>query len=333
MDILIIGGTRFYGRAFTELALKNGHRVTLFHRGQSNPDIFPEAQRILGDRATDLEKLGDAHWDAVLDTCGQLPRHVRDAAEYLKNRVNHYVYVSSISAYVDGPEIGKDETAELQQLPEGENPDEFKLENYGALKVLCERAAEETMPARTTLVRPGLIVGPHDATNRFTYWPVRVSKGGDVLVPGDGTMPCQIIDARDLAAFTLNLIENRIMGIFNATGPDKPLALQEILETSKTVSGSDANFIYTDEAWLQEKEVGAWMEMPLWIPDEAGKALMQVSIQHGLANGLKFRSLEETIRDTLAWYNDIKGDEKDWPAGMKSEKENTLLAEYKARTN
>lgn len=328
MDILVIGGTRFYGRAFTELALSKGHNVTVFHRGQSGSEHFEGAKRVIGDRHEDLEKLGDGSWDAVLDTCGMLPGSVTQAAEYLKDKVKHYLYVSSISVYADSTEINRTEDAELQAHPEDEPVDEMKMENYGSLKVLCEQAAEAVMPGRVTQIRPGLIVGPHDASNRFTYWANRVRKGGDVLVPGDGSSIVQIIDARDLADFTLNVIENQTIGTFHVTGPQEPHQLKEIIETAKEVSTSDANFVYVDEQWLVENEVGPWMELPLWLPSEEGKAMMNVDIQGALDAGLSIRPLEETIRDTLSWYDDINGDEKEWAAGMNPEKEAELLQKW-----
>jgi 2'-hydroxyisoflavone reductase len=332
MDILILGGTRFVGRALTELGLARGHTITLFHRGQSNPDIFPEVERILGDRNTDIANLGERQWDAVIDTCGYIPRHVRDAAEYLKDKVKRYVFISTISVYTENTEIGRDEDTELATLAD-ETTEAVTGQTYGGLKVLCEQAAEAVMPGRVIQIRPGLIVGPHDPTNRFTYWPVRVRKGGNVLVPGDGSCPAQFIDVRDLADFTIKCLEDDNISTFNATGPDSPLTLQQVLDMTQAVTGSDAHFSYVDEQWLQEKEVGTWMELPLWLPGEEGQALMQISIQRGLNKGLKFRPLEETIRDTLTWYDEIKGDEKTWQAGMNPEKESALLGEYQAKAN
>lgn len=328
MKILVIGGTRFFGRAFTEQALSKGHEVTLFHRGQSDSDHFEGATRIIGDRHTDLEKLGEGPWDAVLDTCGFTPDEVTETAEYLKDKVEHYVFVSTISVYTESTEVNRTEDAELIQHPEDEPTNERTATNYGSLKVLSEKAAEDVMPGKVTQVRPGLIVGPHDATNRFTYWQTRVAKGGDVLVPGDGSSVCQIIDARDLAEFTLKVIEDKIIGIFHVTGPQEPYTLKTIIETSKEISGSNANFIYVDEQWLLENEVGPWMELPLWLPSEEGQAMLNVDIQRALDAGLNIRPLEETIRDTLDWYNSINGDEKEWPAGMKPERETELLQKW-----
>ena len=328
MKILVIGGTRFYGRAFTELALSKGHEVTIFHRGESDSEHFSSATRILGDRHDDLEKLGDGSWDAVLDTCAYLPHSVNQVADYLKDKIEHYVFVSSISVYTQTDEMNRTEDAELLTLAEGEPVDEFKGENYGELKVLCEQALNQALPNKVTHIRPGLIVGPHDATNRFTYWQTRVRQGGDVLVPGDGHSNVQVIDARDLAEFTLKVIENRIVGTFHITGPQEPYSLQHILDTAKDITGSDANFVHVDEGWLVENEVTPWMEMPLWIPSPEGQAMMNVDINRALDAGLTIRPLEDTIRDTLAWYDEINGDEKEFPAGMKPEKETELLQKW-----
>ena len=330
MDILIIGGTRFLGRALVDSALERGHKVTLFNRGQSNPDIYPDVEQIHGDRNTDIEKLGKRKWDAVVDTCGYFPRVVKLSAEYLADKVDRYVFISSISAYKETTEIGADENAPVATL-EDPTVEEITGETYGGLKVLCELAAEAALPGRTINIRPGLIVGAHDPTNRFTYWPVRIRKGGDVLAPNSPEYPSQIIDVRDLADWTIVLIENGAAGYYNATGPDYPLTLGRIFETCKQVTGSDANFLWAEDAFLQENEIGAWMEMPLWIPSEEGRALMQVSVQKAIDAGLKFRTLEDTIQSTLDWYDSINGDEKQWNAGLASEKEATVLEKLKQK--
>jgi 2'-hydroxyisoflavone reductase len=324
MDILIIGGTRFLGRALVESALERQHRVTLFNRGQSNPDAFPDVEQIHGDRNTDLEKLAGRKWDAVIDTCGYVPRVVKQSAEYLADKVKRYVFISSISAYQETSEIGADESAPVAILTDP-TVEEITNETYGGLKVLCEQAAEAAFPGGAVNIRPGLIVGPYDPSNRFTYWPVRIRKGGDVLVPSSPDYPSQIIDVRDLADFTIKLIEIGATGYYNVTGPDYYLGLGKIFETCKQVSGSDANFLWADDAFLQENEVGAWMEMPLWIPSAEGQALMQVSVQKAINDGLKFRSLEDTIQATLDWYDNTNGDEKTWQAGLAPEKEAAVL--------
>lgn len=328
MKILVIGGTRFYGRAFTELAISKGHEVTIFHRGESDSEHFSGATRVLGDRHEDLEKLGAGTWDAVLDTCAYMPHSVIQAADYLKDKVEHYVFVSSISVYTQTDEMNRNEDADLLVLADGEPSDEYKGENYGELKVLCEEALNDALPNKVTHIRPGLIVGPHDPTNRFTYWQTRVRRGGDVLVPSDGSSSSQFIDARDLAQFTLTVIENRTLGTFHVTSPQEPYTLQQILGTAKDITASDANFVHVDADWLVENEVAPWMELPLWIPSDEGQAMMNVDIQRALDAGLTFRPLEDTIRDTLAWYDEIKGDEKEFPAGMKPEKESELLQKW-----
>ncbi|MEM9954789.1 MAG: NAD-dependent epimerase/dehydratase family protein [Chloroflexota bacterium] len=328
MKILVIGGTRFFGRAFTELALSKGHDVTVFHRGQSDSEHFDGATRIIGDRNTDLEKLGDDSWDAVLDTCGFTPNQVTETATYLKDKVKHYVFISSISVYTESEKMNRNEDADLLDHPEGEPTDELKMENYGSLKVLCEQAAEAIMPNQVTQIRPGLIVGPYDASNRFTYWVTRVAKGGDVLVPGDGSRLSQVIDARDLAAFTLKVIEDKNIGIFHVAGPQEPHTVKSVVETVKRVTDSDANFIYVDEDFLTDNEVRPWMELPLWIPSATGDSMMNVDISRALDAGLTLRPLEETIQDTLDWYREIDGDSQEWAAGMKPEREADLLEKW-----
>lgn len=332
MNILVIGGTRFFGRAFTELALSKGHCVTIFHRGQSDSSDFEGAIRVIGNRHEDLEKLGAGPWDAVLDTCGFTPDAVRKSAEYLKDKVNHYVFVSSISVYARTVEINRTEDAELVQHPENEPTNKQTATNYGSLKVLCEQAAESVMPGKVTQIRPGLIVGPHDPSNRFTYWQTRVAKGGNVLVPGDGNSLVQIIDARDLAEFSLKIIEEQIIDVFHVAGPQEPFTLNTIILTAKEISGSDANFIYVDEKWLLENDVSPWMEMPLWLPFEEGQAMLNINIQRALDAGLNIRPLEETSRDTLSWYNEIDGDEREWDAGMSPEREANLLHQWADKT-
>lgn len=327
MRILIIGGTRFLGRALSEATLERGHELTLFHRGQTNPDLFPQAEHIQGNRDGEIENLGDGQWDAVIDTCGYVPRIVGMSAAYLADKVKHYVFISSISAYTETTEVNRDEDAPLATMDDPTS-EEMTGESYGPLKVLCEQAAEEALPGRTTIIRPGLIVGPHDPSNRFTYWPVRIRKGGDVLIPDAPTMPSQIIDVRDIAEFTLTVIENEAIGIYNVCGPQKPHTFNDIFDACKEVSGSHANLIPVSEEFLTQQEVGPWMEMPLWLPDETGKALMHVNVDRAVQAGLTFRSLQDTIRATLDWYDEIQGDEQEWSAGMKAEREQELLAIY-----
>src|SRR6185503_2173656 len=236
MRILIIGGTRFLGRHLVEAALGRRHEVTLFNRGKSNPDLFPDLETILGDREHDVNKLQGRIWDAVIDVAGYLPRIVRLSAEVLEPNVRRYVFISTISVYENFRKAGIDEAYPVGKL-EDETVEEITGETYGPLKVLCERAVHDIYGERALIIRPGLIVGPHDPTDRFTYWPVRVARGGDVLAPQKPEALTQIIDVRDLSDFIIKLIEDSTWGVYNATGPDYELTMGRLLEVSKQVSG------------------------------------------------------------------------------------------------
>lgn len=326
MDILIIGGTKFLGRALVDAAIEKGHKLTLFNRGQTNPDLYPEIEQIRGDRDGEISNLGDRKWDVVIDNCGYVPRVVNQSVEFLKDKAKAYVFISSISVYTETAELNRTEDAPVIELEDKTTEDIMATsESYGGLKYLCEEAVDNVFE-NSLIIRPGLIVGPHDPTNRFTYWPVRIRKGGKILTPSDENYPVQIIDVRDLANFILHLIENNIYGAFNVTGPDKSHSLGTIFDACKSFSQNNPEIVKADEQWLLDHEVQPWMEMPLWIPDDAGRALMQVSIEKGLKQGLKFRPLTETVKDTLDWYDYIKGDDQEWNAGLNSEKEIELLS-------
>src|SRR6266540_2712148 len=256
MRILIIGGTHFLGRHLVEAALARRHEVTLFNRGKSNPDLFPQLETILGDREKDADRLRGRRWDTVIDVAGYVPRIVRLSAEVLEPNVSRYVFISSLSVYADFRKI------------EGESVEEITGETYGPLKALCEKAVREIYGERALIVRPGLMVGPHDPTDRFTYWPVRVARGGDVLAPQNPEATTQIIDVRDLSDFTLKLIEENASGVYNATGPDYELTLGRLLEVSKQVSSSDANFKWASVEFLNQNNIAPWSDMPAWVPDD-----------------------------------------------------------------
>jgi len=241
MNVLIIGGTRFLGRHLVDSALTGGHTVTLFNRGKTNPELFPEIETITGDREHDLEKLSGRTWDAVIDTCGYFPRIVRLAATSLERSVGRYIFISSISVYADFTKIGINESDPVGKIAD-ETIEEITGESYGPLKALCEQATLETYGERGLVIRPGLIVGPHDPTDRFTYWPMRVAHGGEVFTPEKPSVPVQIIDVRDLSDFIIKLIEAKAYGTYNATGPDYELTLGTMLDVCKQVSRSDANF-------------------------------------------------------------------------------------------
>lgn len=318
MDILVIGGTRFLGRHIVEAALAAGHRLTLFNRGQTNPELFPEAEKLRGDRTSDLSALQDRHWDAAIDICGYVPRVVRASAEALAGAVDHYTFISSISVYSDFKQIGMDESAPTGILSDP-TTEEITDETYGPLKALCEQTVEEILPGRALIIRPGYIVGPDDPTDRFTYWPHRVALGGEMLAPGDPESPVQFIDVRDLAEWVVRLVSERSTGCYNATGPDYRLELGRLLAECKQLTNSDAHFIWADEAFLEEHKV----DLPIWTPaNEIG--IGAVNCQHAIDAGLIYRPLSETIRATLAWDISRPADYT-LRAGLSKEREAELL--------
>jgi 2'-hydroxyisoflavone reductase len=324
MQLLILGGTVFLGRAIVEASLARGHEVTLFNRGQRNPELFPQLERLRGDRDGQLDALRGRHWDAVIDPSGYLPRVVRASAELLADAVAHYTFISSISVYASYPSRGMDETATLGTLDDP-SVEEITGETYGPLKAVCEQAVEAALPGRTLIIRPGLIVGPHDPTNRFTYWVDRVARGGDVLVPNCPDMDVQMIDVRDLAEWTVQMVEQRQTGSYNATGPDYRLTFGQTLETCKRVTDSDARWVWADQDFLSEQGVQEWTDLPLWIratSDMVG--FSAINIDRALGAGLSLRPLASTVADTLAWSRTLPSD-AERRAGLSSEREAELL--------
>jgi 2'-hydroxyisoflavone reductase len=319
MKLLVLGGTKFLGRSVVEAALARDHEVTLFNRGRTNPDLFPEAERIRGDRERDLDRLRDRSWDAALDMATFLPRVVRLSVEALHRTVERYLYVSSISVYADmrTPPI---EGAAVAALAD---PTSESLEDYGALKAACEEIVAEVFGDRALVVRPGLIVGPHDPTDRFTYWPRRIARGGNVLAPAPRDAPVQFIDVRDLGRWIVDATEQRLTGTYNASG--KPTTFAELLETCTRVTGSDAEINWVAPEVLLEEGVGEWMELPLWLASPEFAAMQQADVSKARAAGLTFRPLEETIRDTLAWDAARAGPPADG-VGLTPERERELLA-------
>ncbi|MGH2921820.1 MAG: SDR family oxidoreductase [Gaiellaceae bacterium] len=326
MRLLVIGGTNFLGRATVQEALRRGHELTLFNRGQTNPDLFPEVERLRGDRERDLSALAGRSWDTVIDPSGYVPHVVRSSAERLANVVEHYLFVSSISAYADpsGPNTEDSPLAELGDFPadrlirEEDGPG-----NYGPLKVLCESVVAEVFPKRYANVRPGLIVGAHDPTGRFTYWPHRVARGGEVLAPAPPERQIQFVDVRDLAAWLVDVAERRLAGTFNATHPGRPWG--ELLDTVREVSGSDASFTWVPDEFLAEHEVGEWMELPLWLRDPDWLGMHMADVTRALDRGLTFRPLAETISETLELA------EPTAEAGLAAEREAELLTAWNGR--
>jgi 2'-hydroxyisoflavone reductase len=302
MNLLILGGTIFLGRYLVEAALARGHQVTLFNRGQHSPELFPAIEKLRGDRDGGLGVLRGRRWDAVIDTSGYLPRVVRASAELLADAVEHYTFISSISVYPHFRSLELDESAPVGTLDDP-TVEEITGESYGPLKALCEQAAEQALPGRTLVVRPGLIVGPYDYSDRFTYWVRRVAQAGEVLAPVHPDWHTQIIDVRDLADWTLRMAEQQQTGIYNATGPEYTLTIGALLDTCRAVSGSDARFTWVSEAFLAEHAVTPWIELPLWIPQSDPDMLgfSDVSCAKAIAAGLVFRDLATTVRDTQVW--------------------------------
>src|SRR5260370_2638376 len=296
LRILILGGTGFTGPYQVRYALSRGHKVTTFNRGKTHPGELPtEVEQLIGDRNGKLDALKGRQWDVVIDNPTTLPAWVRDAAQILKGNVERYVFISTISVYADTSN-GVDETALLAKY-DGLDPYKETLEairasgykTYGPLKALSEKEAEKAFPGKTLIIRPGLIVGPGDETDRFTYWPVRIDRGGGVLAPGTPSDPVQFIDARDLAEWTIRVAEDRETGIYNATGPAKPLVIGDMLGGIKRALSSTATFAWLNTEFLKQQKVEAWSDMPVWAGDELGMA--RTSINRALPQGLTFRPL------------------------------------------
>ncbi len=328
MKILIIGGTRFLGRHLVEAALACGHEVTLFNRGQTNPDLYPEIETILGDRDGGLGALTARQWDAVIDTCGYYPRIVRASALALAGAVEHYTFISSISVYPDETGPHADEAAPVGTLAD-ETVEEITGETYGPLKALCEQRVHSAFSNGALIIRPGLIVGPHDSSDRFTYWPSRFARGGEVLGPGDPQMPVQIIDVRDLAEWNIRLIEDRVTGVFNTTGPENLLTMGEIIETCQQAAEVPSKIIWVNDEFLLEQNIAPYTELPLWVP-KSYWWMSQVSISRALEAGLKFRPLTETVADTLAWEQ-TRSQDYEWANGLNPERESELLAAWQKK--
>jgi 2'-hydroxyisoflavone reductase len=319
MKLLVLGGTKFLGRHAVDAALACGHDVTIFTRGQTNPEVFPNVENLRGDRDGDLDALRDGNWDGVVDTSGYVPRVVRQSAELLHARVGRYVFVSSISVYDDFSKP----TTEASPVAQLEDPaTEEILEHYGALKAACERVIEEIYGDRSARVRAGLIVGPYDPTDRFTYWPRRIALGGEVLGPGDREAPVQFIDARDLAAWLVQLALEGPGGTYNATGPAQLLTFGQLLDRMREAIGSDAEVVWLDDERVLDAGVQAWTELPLWLPGSKHAGMARADISRALAAGLTFRPVEETVVDTLAWDRTELGDRPT----LAHDKEQAILA-------
>ena len=323
MKLLVLGGTKFLGRATVEAALARGHEVTLFNRGQTNADLFPEIEKLRGDRELDLSELTGRTWDAVVDPSGYVPSVVRASAEKLADSVGFYLFVSSLSVYADRskPMVEGDAVEKLGDMPDDRLLEDFS--NYGALKALAERTVTEMFPESHANVRPGLIVGPHDPTGRFTYWPHRVARGGEVAAPAPPEERVQFIDVRDLANWIVGLCERGGSGELNAV--NEGVSWSDLLETCRDVSSSDASFVWIDGQFLLEQGIEQWMGLPLWIEDEADKGLHRADISRATETGLTHRPLAETVSATLELAETTEA------AGLSPEREGALLEAWAAR--
>ena len=336
MKLLVLGGTLFLGRHVVEHALARGHAVTLLTRGRTNPDLFPDAERLIGDRDGDLAVLRGRTWDAVIDTCGYVPRIAGASAAALKDAVGHYTFISSISVYAElnAPGIAEEAPVGVLAAP----TEEIGPDSYGPLKALCETAVVAQMPGRVLNVRPGLLVGPHDPSGRFTYWVRRVAVGGDVLAPGNPAAPVQVIDARDAAAWLVQCAETQVTGVINMTGPGAPMPMNAVLDACRRTLQPGARFTWVGEEFLLEYKVAPWTELPLWLPTAEG-GVMSVAIDRALATGLAFRPLADTIRDTFDWQAQLGanpppalsiGAKRRPQIGLAPEREQELLRAWRA---
>lgn len=343
MRFLILGGTRFLGRHLVTAALAHHHDITLFNRGQHAAATLPHVETIYGDRNSDLAKLKGRRWDAVIDTSGYLPRIVRASADALADAVGRYIFISSLSVYANYSETGIDEAAPVATLTSDQLQQANDIDSsgpvsaatygrmYGALKALCEQAVEDVLPGRVLNIRPGLIVGSYDYTDRLTYWVVRVARGCEVLAPGPPHRFVQFIDVRDLAEWVIRFAEGRQTGIYNATGLAETLTMETILTACRTVSASDARFTWVSDAFLRDEQVTPWTEMPLWLPEDALplQGLMSTNCQKAVGAGLRFRSLQDTIGDVLIRHA-AHAQPEQLQAGITAEREQQLLQKWHA---
>jgi 2'-hydroxyisoflavone reductase len=345
LKILVLGGTGFTGPHQVNYAVARGHQVAVFNRGQRQADIPKSVEQLRGDRnAPDgLAALkGTRAWDVVIDIPTTMPKWVHDAGEVLKGRTNHYIFISTISTYASYPKAGMDESSELAKYDGQQDPitTVFSSQDagryYGGLKVLSEREAEKYFPGKTTVVRPGLIVGPGDPSDRFTYWPVRIARGGEVLVPGDGKDPVQIIDARDLAEWVIRLAEQKAYGIYNATGPRSALTMGEMVGGIRAAMPGDLDvkFTWMPAEFLTQQQVRGWSDLPVWVaPRENNDGWSRVSIDRALAKGLTFRPLALTAKDTLEWDKTRpEAQRTNRRAGLRPEREAEVLTAWKSRS-
>lgn len=340
LNILILGGTGFTGPEQVEYALSRGHKVTLFNRNRTRPDFFKgKVEQLIGDLNDDVSALKGQKFDVVLDNPTTFPAWVRNAAQHLKGNVGHYIFISTESVYPDNSKPNQDETAGTTPMPADLDPYTLVRENqgkyYGALKTFAEQEAERQYPGKVTIVRPGLIVGPLDRSDRFTYWPARIDKGGDVIAPGTPDDPTQWIDSRDLAEWMIRLAEQKVIGTFNAVGYVRPMS--ELLYGIKAVTTAGAQFTWIPADFLTSQGVRGWRHMPVWMPPVGATAgFMSRNNSRAVAAGLTFRPLAITAADTIAWNKtrteaELKSLAEGAIAGISAAKEAEVLAAWRAR--
>jgi 2'-hydroxyisoflavone reductase len=338
LQILLLGGTRFIGVPITELAMKRGHTVTFFNRGKTNADVLPQVERITGDRNGEIDGLKDRKWDAVIDTSAYVPRVVKLSAELLAPNVGQYLFVSSISVY---PSFSEPRTEESRVgTLQDDTVEKVDAETYGPLKALCEKAAEAAMPGRVTVLRPGLIVGPHDSTDRFTYWPARAARGGEMLAPGTPRDRIQIIDARDLAAFALDTLERHVYGTFNLVSPPGMFTMGDVVNESIRAAKSlvkpspPPRAVWASAAFLEKQKVSGWSDMPVWLAasgDDA--AFAETSSARALKEGLKITPMRKTVHDTLEWHlTRPEAERAKLKAGIDAAREQEVLAAWRTES-
>jgi 2'-hydroxyisoflavone reductase len=341
LRILILGGTGFTGPFQVKYALSRGHKVTVFNRGKTHPGELPkEAEQLLGDRNGQLDALKGRKWDVCIDIPTTLPVWVRDAAQILQGNVDRYVFISTISVYSDNSKPGMDESGPLAEYKGADAMKETqqtlaasRFALYGPLKVLSEKEAEKWFPGKALIIRPGLIVGPGDETDRFTYWPVRLDRGGEILTPGNPTDPVQFIDARDLAEWTIRMVEQGTTGTFNATGPKSKLTIGEMLDGIRKATKAESRFTWADADFLAAQKVRPWSDMPVWVPPRGGSAgFSEISIKKALDKGLTFRAIPDTTRATLDWFRKQTPERQaKLKSGLTPEREAEVLAAWHAK--
>ena len=340
LNILILGGTGFTGPFQVKYALDRGHKVTVFNRGKTHPgELDQPAEQLIGDRNGQLEALKGRKWDVCIDIPTTLPVWVRDAAQILQGNVPRYVFISTISVFSDVSKPNMDENGPLAEYkgadPMKETQDTLRanLGLYGPLKVQSEKEAEKWFPGKALIIRPGLIVGPGDESDRFTYWPVRIEKGGEVLAPGTPNDPVQYIDARDLAEWVIRMVEQGTVGTFNATGPDYKLTMGKMFDEIKAATKSNATFTWADADFLRAQKVRAWSDMPTWVPPKGDSiGFSQINCQKAISKGLTFRSIGDTTKATLEWFHKQPADRQaKMRAGLTAERETAVLAAWHAQ--